>query len=279
MPHIVFIPSADTYIAEYYPNENFHLSSALFLSRYQQPGDIYRSLITMGLYAPVGNIDYNCTILDAQLQLMVYRNEIPSGSIDVTVHRILQEWDAAFVTWNSQPLASAAPDATTSITAGYTGLLSIDVSNLIKDWWTGAFPNFGMLIKGQESSNNLIAFYGRQYINSDYYPRLVVHYIEGCLTAVPLRTILFTGAETRYSPALTTDFRTHTTFFIRNQGASNVTATVQVSNDSTWIDTPVSAVIPASSSMSLMSNIPSLYSRLEITSVGATLIQVEASIM
>jgi len=49
MAKITLTPFQDAYIAEYFPDQNFGSSDALFISRFQGAGDIYRSLIQFDL--------------------------------------------------------------------------------------------------------------------------------------------------------------------------------------------------------------------------------------
>jgi hypothetical protein len=38
------------------------------------------------------------------------------------------------------------PDLTFTIPAGWTGMLSVDVTALVKDWLNGVYPNHGFLL-------------------------------------------------------------------------------------------------------------------------------------
>ena len=63
MASFTFLPFQGIYVSEWYPLQNFSSSPALFVSRYQQKGDIYRSLLQFDL----SSIDSNCTIEKAEL--------------------------------------------------------------------------------------------------------------------------------------------------------------------------------------------------------------------
>lgn len=186
MATITFTPIQDAYIAEYYPTQNFGTVPYLYISRYKQAGDIYRTLIEFDLCSLRCNfIPPDSCIKCAYLELPVYRNEIPSGCIDVNVYRVLQAWNELNVTWNTQPFAASIPDGTESVPANFFGTVKIEITDLVSGWYDGSIVNNGILIRGDECANRLLGFFSKEFYNSSLWPRLVVHYEEECCPPRP----------------------------------------------------------------------------------------------
>lgn len=178
MTEIYFTPTADAYIAQWYPSSNFGIVPYLYICRYKQNGDSYRSLIEFDL----GNVGSNSippgsVIRNAYLSLRIYRNEIPSGAtITLNVYRILQNWSETGATWNNQPISGSNPDGYATITSGQSGWVKVEISMLVKEWFQGEVVNRGVVIKGEEGANSLVGFFAREYPNTSYWPQLQVIY-------------------------------------------------------------------------------------------------------
>lgn len=173
----------EAYVAEYYPCKNFGCSTGLFVSRYLQIGDIYRSLIEFDLCTPCREIPITCIIEEAYLNLWVYRNELsPSCSINLKIFSLLSDWREDMVTWNNQPEIPVNPDVIYPISSGVFGAISINVSDLVKGWHDGSITNSGILIKGDEDANNLVGFYSKDFPNNNFWPKLFIKF--NCLGCV-----------------------------------------------------------------------------------------------
>jgi len=176
LTEVTYIPGQDSYIAQFYPDTNFGNSPALFISRYLQCCDIYRSLVQFDLCNLCKLIPITCDIEEAILELTIYRNEISCGSIDLKVFHLLNTWDEITVTWNNQPPVPATPDAIIPINAGFLGTISVDITDLVRDWHNGSIPNNGILLKGDETQNNLVGFFSKDSDNSSFWPKLHVKF-------------------------------------------------------------------------------------------------------
>lgn len=178
MTEIYFTPGIDTYIAQWYPSSNFGIVPYLYICRYKQNGDSYRSLLEFDL----GNVGSNfippgSVIRNAYLNLRIYRNEIPSGTtIIMNVYRVQQNWSETGATWNNQPISASTPDGSAAITSGQSGLVKVDLSNLVKEWFQGEVVNRGIVIRGEEGANSLVGFFAREYPNTSFWPQLEVIY-------------------------------------------------------------------------------------------------------
>jgi hypothetical protein len=178
MASFTFVPCQGSYVSEWYPLQNFSSSPALFVSRYQQKGDIYRSLLQFDL----SSIDSNCTIEKAELILSMYRNEVETGVMELGVHRILNKWTENTSNWNNQPPFRTIQDAALLVYPHtQLGIHTIDISDLVREWHKGSIPNNGLFLMGEEESNGLLAFRSCNYLFSSDWPKLAVKFIEGVL--------------------------------------------------------------------------------------------------
>jgi hypothetical protein len=179
MPNIFFPTLADTFISEYQPNTNFNGSTNLFVSRYQQFGDIYRSLLLFRLTNPVNGLNLippGSIINEAFLQLTISRNELPVGGfITLRVFTALEPWDPALVTFNNQPNFPPVAEATTNITDGL-GTVNVNLTNLVRAWFSGQIVNLGIVLAGNEDANSLVGFFSSWSNSSGAWPKLYVNY-------------------------------------------------------------------------------------------------------
>lgn len=221
MASITFLPSQDIYISEWYPDQNFSVAPTLFVSCYQQKGDIYRSLLQFDL----SSMASNCTIEKAELLLSMYRNEIQSDCIELGVYRILNKWAKDTSSWNTQPPCSTLPDASLMISPHTpNGIHSIDISELVRGWHEGSIPNNGLFLLGNEDMNNLLAFRSSDYLLSSDWPKLSVRFIEGILDQRAMETITIPclpGVPIIESSPIALGPREIVTFMIHNTSSSD----------------------------------------------------------
>ncbi|MEN6350747.1 MAG: DNRLRE domain-containing protein [Syntrophomonas sp.] len=179
MPNIFFSPQADTYVSQFYPTKNFNKSPSLFVSRFRNTGDVYRSLIRFCLTTPDCSSDHipgGATINEAYLRLTIARNEIPLGkTIYLNAYHLLQPWDAGKVTWKKQPLFGANPDVSVIIASGL-GTVDLNLTSVVRGWFDGSIPNVGLLLTGDEVNNRLVGLYSSYFSNIGFWPRLYINF-------------------------------------------------------------------------------------------------------
>ncbi|MGI6549182.1 MAG: DNRLRE domain-containing protein [Syntrophomonadales bacterium] len=148
------------HISQYYGNKNpIPEDRNLYISRFKAAGDNYRSLVSFDLRNMPALLTPGTAVASAYLQLLATRNDIQIGSINASLWRCREDWDHSTVTWNTQPATVEIPDLTFTIPAGWTGMLSVDVTALVKDWLNGVYPNHGFLLQGDElNSGRVVAF-------------------------------------------------------------------------------------------------------------------------
>ncbi|MDD3269036.1 MAG: DNRLRE domain-containing protein [Syntrophomonadaceae bacterium] len=176
MPVLTVPAAIDAFVSEYYPNKNFVLSDTdndtLFLGRFTKPGDVFRSLLKFDLGELSNNPAFN--MISAYLQLHICRNEVPSGTIEVKLYRLVNTWNPAWLTWNSQPFAYHNPDQSFIIPAQWEGMMMVEVSSTVKGWLNGDFVNYGLLIKGNEEQNSIVGIRSSNYNDPAAHPQLKI---------------------------------------------------------------------------------------------------------
>ncbi|MGS0744612.1 DNRLRE domain-containing protein [Syntrophomonas erecta subsp. sporosyntropha] len=230
MASITLLPIQDTYIAEWYPESNFRGTPALFVSRYLQPGDGYRSILQFDL----DNLPSTSTIEKAELELTMYRNEVSSHELLVEIHDLLFGWNKNLISWSNQPDHNNIPVNSIIVKSDTSlGKLLIYVTKLVKGWYDGSIPNNGLILIGNENINSLVAFRSTNFTNSFDWPRLHVSFVDGILNSYDVEQI--TIPDCPEVPIITSTpvflgARKQATFLVANQSdSSHVKAMVQVS--------------------------------------------------
>lgn len=133
-------PAADAYISTLSPNGNFGTAQELYAGRVNNidTSSLTRDLLRFDLSPtiPAGQL-----IISATLTLYVRDGETVPNTIGV--HQVLTSWTESGVTWNNQP--AHQPTAASSQTIGTPpGFVTWDVTQLVRDWYSGASPNNGL---------------------------------------------------------------------------------------------------------------------------------------
>ncbi|HWP97939.1 MAG TPA: DNRLRE domain-containing protein [Syntrophomonadaceae bacterium] len=195
MAAITLRPSQSTYISSWYPDQNFSSSTALFAGRFKEKGDVYRSLLQFNL----DRIPLISTIDNAQLNLYMSRNQVGAGGAYIRVQRLFTSWAQDKVNWKNQPDTTPtgfnwAWDASVYISPSTSnGLVSIDISDLVRKWVHGSIPNHGLQLAGNELKNSLVGFLSP---NSPYTytgPGLTVNLELGLLGIYDRQDLLIPG--------------------------------------------------------------------------------------
>ncbi|MGI5880629.1 MAG: DNRLRE domain-containing protein [Syntrophomonadaceae bacterium] len=164
-------PCKNIYVSQYYSNKNYYLSNdnALFIGQYKNEKDSYRTMLQFDLE------DWqNKEIIAAYLMMHICRNEINSGIVQVAIHRILMEWDEKKIGWNDQIYIGEVPEVTFPVVTGWTGLIMVDISLLVKRWLNHTYINKGIVLIGNESSNNLLAISNLKNNNRKTWPKIML---------------------------------------------------------------------------------------------------------
>jgi len=143
---------------------------ALYISRYQNPGDAFRSLLQFDL----GMLPIDPKYTTSYLKLYIYRNQIERGTIQAVIYPLMEAWNEQSITWNCRPQAAEIPVQQIVIPAVWTGFVLFDLSTLLRSWLDRSMENHGLMIGGDETRDSLVAFASSAYPERDKHPQLIL---------------------------------------------------------------------------------------------------------
>ncbi|MGE5398051.1 MAG: DNRLRE domain-containing protein [Chitinophagales bacterium] len=177
---ISLIPEQDTYLSELNSDLCYGGSPYLYIASSAGSGNGFQTLIR---YNSCNNFFQNSIPSDsvislAELDVYVSVNQIPVGeSITLNIAPVLEAWDDAVITWNNKPQVASAI-VTATIASGFFGTISVGVTNLVNEWYTGSLLSNGILLSATSSGNWLIGFNSRESPNTAFWPRLNITYSQ-----------------------------------------------------------------------------------------------------
>ena len=175
--------TADATVIEGTASENFGSTVDMWVGYdHCKGGKRARSLVQFDVSA----IAPGTQIAQATLSLyLVHSCDIGERTHKVKVYRTSDQWTESSVTWNDQP-GRADSYASVSIPSRTWGRYSFDVTDLVRGWVNGNFPNYGLMVRGPESSGDdsaRLGFYTREVIGTTYDPYIQITYAG--MTAAP----------------------------------------------------------------------------------------------
>ena len=96
----------------------------------------------------------------------------------VTSHRITGGWTEMGINWNNKP-GYTGQYGSVAVTSSDWDWFSLDVTDLVRGWVNGSFPNYGVMLRANESSGNdsaQLGFLTRNIPDSDFRPYLLITY-------------------------------------------------------------------------------------------------------
>ncbi|MEQ8175485.1 MAG: DNRLRE domain-containing protein [Syntrophomonadaceae bacterium] len=230
MATLVFKPTDNVYISEYYPDQNYAGSSYLYCGQFSGSGDIYRSL----LHFDLSSIPASCTINEAKLKLYIFWNTTPAVSRHINVFSALGSFSQDTVTWANQPLIGDSPESSITVDSQLNTYVEFDVVNMVRGWYTGSIPNNGIVMTGLETDNAMVGFISKYFNNSSYWPLLEVSYVKGVNIEYPVETVT-TSTDWVGSTAIPLGPRTMS-FAVVNTGPNDAAVGMEISPDGlTWM--------------------------------------------
>ena len=164
--------TVDTFLQEASPNKNNSEANSLNIDASDRDGEVHGLLSFEDLFGnQEGQIAPKTEIVSARLELDVHN---PGDSIEF--YRMVRDWSDND-TWNSLENGiqnngiEAASNAELSTSSVSTGLLSVDVTDSVRDWQSDPDLNFGWAIL--PTGVNGVDFYSAESNNQ---PRLIVEY-------------------------------------------------------------------------------------------------------
>ncbi len=214
-------PVKDNDLSEHYPTTSYGTLTFLTIGAYVPAGTTYR-------YRPILQFDLSSipsgsTITSAKLRLTKCC-EVggPGGNFYVYVYRLTNNWDETHSSWRYKETGVlwAHPGGDYSgyygsfyVTSGvaYGTHFEVDVTNLVKKWVDGTYPNYGILLRSSVESSattNWIKFASKEYSDSDWRPKLIIEYTPPVtptitLTPTPVSRSVEQGSSTSYLVSVT----------------------------------------------------------------------------
>lgn len=265
-----FVPTDDVFVSQAQPNTNFGTEESLFIGRQADLGTIFRTFLKFN----VSSIPSTSTIDSAILSLFVYEKEA-SGSQLASINRTLSDFSEDTITFNNAPRGVATGISTDITDADNNSFIQFNITPLVRGWYNGSIPNTGLAIIGVENALSLIGFRSKEYLDTRFWPKLQVSFVEGIATILPEETAAIPLVGSYTSNPIILDGRQSVAFLIANTGIGIATALVQVSPDGqNWYNDSFDISIGLNQTTTAITSTPCLFARVVITSATGTTISV-----
>jgi hypothetical protein len=111
--------------------------------------------------------------------LFLYKAGSIGSGLGVELYRVTSYWNESNITWNNQPSRNGYIWDRKIMNAN--GWYSWNITNLLKMWANGTYPNYGMYLNYSSPTGggvwNFTSYYSREY-GGDYVPKLFIQYSE-----------------------------------------------------------------------------------------------------
>jgi len=171
----------DTFLEQGNPDTHHGTGMYIYVGRPNDVKYICRGLIKWYM----NDIPSNAIILNATLRLYAKAD----ATITVNIHRVTNAWSWAICNWNNRstptPWDSAGGDydsyvwASKSFTAGGFQYDYYNITELIRSWHNGTYPNVGLMLKGNETGWPEYLVCSNNYTSGDdEKPHIFVEYTQ-----------------------------------------------------------------------------------------------------
>lgn len=156
----------DMFVGSNYPNSSFS-SESIMTTGYHDYFGASRSMAQF--YLP--SLPSGATISSATVNF--YQQKVDASNAAVDLHRITSPWNGT-ATWNTQPTIKATAES--SVTGNTSNTYwSWYITQLVKDWYNGVQPNYGMMLKQQNETTSPFRTFTSVNAGNNT-PRLTVNY-------------------------------------------------------------------------------------------------------
>ena len=234
-------PTADAYVDEANPNNNYGSASTLDIGEDSNGNDDY-----IYIRFDLSGIPSDAVIVSAELKL--YAKEGIADGKTVKIYRVLGDWSETGITWSNKP-DNAANETDSAAIPSTNNWMVLDVTGDVEGFVNGSFSNYGWVIKCVDCSAVVKNFASREYSDASKRPKLVVEYVEpNTVTTTVTQTITETQTVTETTTvANTTITETQTETITTTQTINNTvysTVTTTVAN-TTYYTTIYETISPA----------------------------------
>jgi len=128
-------------------------------------------------------VRFNLTDIPSKVEikkafLKLYMYGAPASPQTYEAYRITSDWSEHWLNWTVQPTYASYPTNYTTINpTPSTGWISWDITEDVKAWYSGSFPNYGTMLKikfERNASDEVAAFCPREIRDADLRPKLEV---------------------------------------------------------------------------------------------------------
>lgn len=178
----------DTYVSSNYPDSNFGLSTSLRIG-YNQTGWAPQGALRPYMQFNLSSIPAGVVINRAEIRAYQYLIS-PAGDsgMNVVSRQLNSSWNESLVTWNNnRPDWGSIFDS--GPLPGTLGWQTQDVTGVVREWYTGAHANNGIIFLGDERVQERQRFFYSLNANNGLYPRLVVDYTVSTDSTPPTASV------------------------------------------------------------------------------------------
>jgi len=164
----------DTYVYITDPDDNWADSERV--SAGAGAGNIARAYLEFDLDL----LPENAVITGASLGL-VYWFTSNAAIAPIGAYNVEEAWGEDLLTWNNQPDFATTAEYAATVPAGVTdGFIYWHISDLVKSWFDGTIPNYGVVLKDTDESTEEAwkRFYSSDWGTAHQRPELIIYYFD-----------------------------------------------------------------------------------------------------
>ena len=171
------VEGKDSYIYSNYPDDNFGNISWFGIGHIVTWGS-FRAYLKFNLTDLPAGVD----ITNATLKLYQYDHQESFGapqSFELGIYKVNGLWEENGITWNTRPGYKSTPESTLSVAPDAETWLSWNITTLVKGWYSGSIPNYGVVLRDTDETtgNIFIKCYSSDYDpNPSRCPKLEITY-------------------------------------------------------------------------------------------------------
>ncbi len=175
----------DAFLSSSNPNTNFGSVNNIQLGWIAELFEAARMLIEFN----ISQIPPDATINSAELYInqtgTVPFNDAP---MDIRAQYMRSDWNETFVTWNNANFLGGDVLPLVSVD-NRTGWKAVPVTDLVRTWYSGVRPNFGLIITGNEVpiENRSRVFSSRE--SGGFAPYVLVDFTVSCDSVAPVASV------------------------------------------------------------------------------------------
>lgn len=167
----------DTYVASEYPNtQTWYGYASLRLGHSSTYGDLYVLVKYLNLPALASS-----KAVVGAFMITERDNDQSTTTNQYTLHRITANWNQTSVTWGNKPSFDSTVEEEHTVSNANGGryyFYTWDITDLVRGWYTGAYPNYGLLIKGTSTTNGYRMFYSANATYVSDAVQTIIQYVD-----------------------------------------------------------------------------------------------------